>query len=54
MMQFVEQAAVAFAEAGHLLDHVGELGDVERGDRSDLSRPARVDSRDASASDVRH
>ena len=32
----VEQRAVAFAEAGHLLHHVGELGDVERGDRGDF------------------
>ncbi len=27
----VEQSAVPFAEAGHFLDHVSELGDVEGG-----------------------
>src|SRR5262249_14923603 len=33
----VEQRAVAFAQAGHLLHHVGELGDVEGGDGGDLA-----------------
>ena len=32
----VEQGAVAFAQAVHLFHHVGELGDVEGGDRGDL------------------
>ena len=33
----VEQGAVAFAQAGHLFHHVGELGDVEGGDRGDFA-----------------
>ena len=32
----VEQRAVAFAQAVHLLHHVGELRDVECGDRGDF------------------
>ena len=32
----VNQGAFAFAEAGHLFHHVGELGDVERGDLGDF------------------
>ena len=32
MMQLSKQRAVAFTQAVHLLDHVGELLDVERGD----------------------